>query len=119
MHENLTTETANPDSADLDRLSSLELVSLINAEDAKIAAAVAEQIAVIAAAVDLIAEKLADGGRLIYLGAGTSGRLGVRWCFRRIVQSSWFTSRCSKNYKLWNAGRPRPAWITERVKPER
>jgi N-acetylmuramic acid 6-phosphate etherase len=77
MHENLTTETANPDSADLDRLSSLELVSLINAEDAKIAAAVAEQIAVIAAAVDLIAEKLADGGRLIYLGAGTSGRLGV------------------------------------------
>ena len=77
MHENLTTEAANPDSADLDRLSSLELVKLINAEDAKIAAAVAEQVAVIAAAVDLIAEKLADGGRLIYLGAGTSGRLGV------------------------------------------
>ena len=43
MHENLTTEAANPDSADLDRLSSIELVRLINAEDATIAAAVKEQ----------------------------------------------------------------------------
>ena len=77
MHENLTTESANPDSADLDGLSSAELVRLINAEDAKIAAAVAEQTEVIAEAVDLIAARLADGGRLIYLGAGTSGRLGV------------------------------------------
>jgi N-acetylmuramic acid 6-phosphate etherase len=77
MHENLTTEAANPDSADLDKLSSIELVRLINTEDAKIAAAVAEQTEVIAAAVDLIAASLADGGRLIYLGAGTSGRLGV------------------------------------------
>jgi N-acetylmuramic acid 6-phosphate etherase len=73
----LTTEAANPDSADLDKLSSIELVRLINTEDAKIAAAVAEQTEVIAAAVDLIAASLADGGRLIYLGAGTSGRLGV------------------------------------------
>lgn len=77
MHENLTTEAANPDAADLDKLTSVELVRLINAEDAKIAAAVAEQTGVIAAAVDLIAERLAEGGRLIYLGAGTSGRLGV------------------------------------------
>jgi len=77
MHENLTTEAANPDSADLDKLTSVELVRLINAEDAKIAAAVAEQSGVIAEAVDLIAARLADGGRLIYLGAGTSGRLGV------------------------------------------
>ena len=77
MHENLTTEAANPDSADLDKLSSVELVRLINAEDAKIAAAVAAQSDVIAEAVDLIAARLADGGRLIYVGAGTSGRLGV------------------------------------------
>ncbi len=77
MHENLTTEAANPASADLDRLSTIELVRLINAEDAKIAAAVAEQAQFIAEAVDVIAARLADGGRLIYLGAGTSGRLGV------------------------------------------
>jgi N-acetylmuramic acid 6-phosphate etherase len=77
MHENLTTEATNPDSADLDSLSSVELVRLINAEDAKIAAAVAKQTEVIAEAVDVIAARLADGGRLIYLGAGTSGRLGV------------------------------------------
>ncbi len=77
MHENLTTEATNPESADLDRLSTLELVTLINAEDAKVAAAVAEQAEFIAAAVDVIAARLADGGRLIYMGAGTSGRLGV------------------------------------------
>ena len=77
MHENLTTEAANPDSADLDRLSSIELVRLINAEDATIAAAVAEQAETIARAVDLITARLAEGGRLVYSGAGTSGRLGV------------------------------------------
>lgn len=77
MHEKLTTEAANPASADLDRLSTLELVRLINSEDAKIAAAVAEQAEPIAAAVDIIAGRLAAGGRLLYVGAGTSGRLGV------------------------------------------
>ena len=77
MHEKLTTEAVNPDSADLDRLSTLELVRLINAEDAKVAAAVAAQAETIAQAVDLIAARLADGGRLVYIGAGTSGRLGV------------------------------------------
>ena len=77
MHENLTTEAANPASADLDRLSTLELVRLINSEDEKIAAAVADQAEPIAAAVDVIAGRLAAGGRLLYLGAGTSGRLGV------------------------------------------
>lgn len=77
MHEKLTTEAANPASADLDRLSTLELVRLINSEDAKIAAAVAEQAELIAAAVDIIAGRLAAGGRLLYVGAGTSGRLGV------------------------------------------
>lgn len=77
MHEKLTTETANPASADLDRLSTTELVLLINDEDAKIAAAVAAASQQIATAIDVIAARLADGGRLIYMGAGTSGRLGV------------------------------------------
>ena len=77
MHDDLTTEATNPGSADLDRLSTLELVRLINAEDATIAAAVAAQDETIAAAVDLIAARLASGGRLVYVGAGTSGRLGV------------------------------------------
>jgi len=77
MHENLTTEAVNPASDDLDRLSTLDLVRLINAEDATVAAAVGAQSVAIAAAVDLVAARLAKGGRLIYAGAGTSGRLGV------------------------------------------
>lgn len=77
MHENLTTEAVNPAAAELDKLSTLEMVQLTIAEDAKIAAAVAEQSEVIASAIDLIAARMAEGGRLIYVGAGTSGRLGV------------------------------------------
>jgi N-acetylmuramic acid 6-phosphate etherase len=77
MHENLTTEAANPATADLDRLGTVQLLQLINAEDAKIAAAVAGQTVVIAEAIDVIAAKMAAGGRLVYIGAGTSGRLGV------------------------------------------
>jgi len=73
----LTTEASNPDSADLDRLETLELVQLINAEDAKVAAAVGEAATAIAAAIDVISTRLGNGGRLIYVGAGTSGRLGV------------------------------------------
>src|SRR3954454_24901670 len=77
MLEHLTTEARNPASEDLDGLSAAEIVSLINSEDAKIAAAVAEQSGVIARAIDVIAERIGRGGRLIYFGAGTSGRLGV------------------------------------------
>ena len=77
MHEKLTTEAVNPDSADLDRLATHDLVRLINAEDATIAAAVAAASESIARAVDIIASRLAKGGRLVYMGAGTSGRLGV------------------------------------------
>lgn len=73
----MTTEANNPDSVDLDRLDTRELVQLINAEDAKVAAAVGEAAASIAAAIDVISARLAKGGRLIYVGAGTSGRLGV------------------------------------------
>lgn len=72
-----TTEGANPASRQIDKMTALEALSLINREDANVAAAVREALPAIAAAVEVIAEALADGGRLFYLGAGTSGRLGV------------------------------------------
>jgi N-acetylmuramic acid 6-phosphate etherase len=77
MHNPLTTEASNPASAEIDRLSALEIVRLMNAEDARVAAAVADQAEPIAQAIEAIAERFRRGGRLIYLGAGTSGRLGV------------------------------------------
>src|SRR3569623_2343744 len=77
MHNPLTTEASNPASAEIDRLSALEIVRLMNAEDARVAAAVADQAEPIAQAIGAIAERFRQGGRLIYLGAGTSGRLGV------------------------------------------
>lgn len=77
MLENLTTEASNPASEFLDRLSPLEIVRLINSEDAKIADAVDEQAEQIAKAIEVIANRLQHGGRLIYIGAGTSGRLGI------------------------------------------
>ncbi|NUN65226.1 N-acetylmuramic acid 6-phosphate etherase [Pseudanabaena biceps] len=73
----LLTEQANPDSQNLDRLSTLEVVELFNQEDAKAIAAVGEQKAEIATAIDVIAAAISKGGRLFYIGAGTSGRLGV------------------------------------------
>jgi N-acetylmuramic acid 6-phosphate etherase len=77
MFEHLTTEGRNPASEDLDGLTAAQIVALINSEDAKVAAAVAEQADAIARGIDVIAERLGRGGRLIYIGAGTSGRLGV------------------------------------------
>ena len=73
----LATEGANPASMALDTLSARQLVELINAEDRKVAPAVGTQLENIARAVDVIAEKLENGGRLVYMGAGTSGRLGI------------------------------------------
>ena len=73
----LSTERANPDSAHLDELSTLSLMTLINDEDATVAAAVRAELPRIAAAVDAVADRLGRGGRLFYVGAGTSGRLGV------------------------------------------
>lgn len=77
MPMKLTTELDNPASANIDQMTTLDAVSLINREDAKAAAAVREALPQIAEAVDIIAAAIAKGGRLIYLGAGTSGRLGV------------------------------------------
>jgi len=73
----LSTESANPSAADLDRLSTFELVQRMNAEDAGVAAAVKAVLPDVAAAIDAIAGRMGQGGRLIYMGAGTSGRLGV------------------------------------------
>jgi N-acetylmuramic acid 6-phosphate etherase len=73
----LLTEQANPHSQNLDRLSPLEIVELFNQEDAKAVAAVGQEKEAIAAAITTIAEAINHGGRLFYVGAGTSGRLGV------------------------------------------
>ncbi|MGW2669053.1 N-acetylmuramic acid 6-phosphate etherase [Streptomyces sp. NPDC001272] len=75
--DTLTTEAFRPELAEIDRLPTLEVVRLMNAEDATVPAAVAAQLEPIAAAVDAIAGRMARGGRLIYAGAGTAGRLGV------------------------------------------
>jgi N-acetylmuramic acid 6-phosphate etherase len=69
------TEVSSADGADLDLRSTHELVELINAEDATVAAAVGRISAELAAAIDAIVERLARGGRLVYAGAGSSGRL--------------------------------------------
>lgn len=77
MSAELTTEDRNPASQGIDRLSALEIVRLMNAEDAQVASAVAAEAEPIARAVETIATRLRAGGRLVYIGAGTSGRLGV------------------------------------------
>ena len=71
------TETHNAASATIDSLSPLQIVRLMNAEDQHVIDAVAREELAIARAIDVIAERFASGGRLIYVGAGTSGRLGV------------------------------------------
>ncbi len=73
----LPTETPNPRSAHIDELPTLDMLRVINDEDALVAAAVRAELPGIARAVDAIAERLQRGGRLLYIGAGTSGRLGV------------------------------------------
>lgn len=71
------TEQENPRTSSIDRVSTLEAVSLINAEDKLVAEAVEKVLPEIAEAVDKIVERLKNGGRLFYVGTGTSGRLGV------------------------------------------
>ena len=73
----LTTEAVNPASARIDELDAAGIVAVMNAEDAEVAAAVARESAAIAQAIEIIAERFRAGGRLVYIGAGTSGRLGV------------------------------------------
>jgi N-acetylmuramic acid 6-phosphate etherase len=73
----LPTEQRNPRTTKIDQLPTGDLVRILNAEDATVARAVRRSLPAIAEAVDGIAERLRHGGRLVYIGAGTSGRLGV------------------------------------------
>jgi N-acetylmuramic acid 6-phosphate etherase len=73
----LSTEAARAERADIDRLPTAELVALMHADDAVVHAAVGEALPQIVAVVDAVAARLEAGGRLIYVGAGTAGRLGV------------------------------------------
>src|SRR6266487_1504989 len=73
----LDTEKVNPATTDIDRMSPLEIAEVINAEDAKVAQAIKQVLPHIATSIEAIAARLQRGGRLIYVGAGTSGRLGA------------------------------------------
>ena len=73
----LATEQANERTANLDQMSTFDIVTAMNREDQTVAQAIEKALPLIALAVDLIARKLAGGGRLFYIGAGTSGRLGI------------------------------------------
>lgn len=75
--QKIATEQCNPNTVNIDTLSTLDMVKLINQEDHRVAEAVALVTDKIAEAVDVIAARLSSGGRLIYCGAGTSGRLGI------------------------------------------
>ncbi|PHM59236.1 N-acetylmuramic acid 6-phosphate etherase [Xenorhabdus sp. KK7.4] len=74
---NLVTESRNPASAHIDELSTLDMLRVINDEDKKVALAVEQTLPQIALVVDKVAEAFRRGGRLVYCGAGTSGRLGI------------------------------------------
>ncbi|OOR99009.1 N-acetylmuramic acid 6-phosphate etherase [Haemophilus paracuniculus] len=73
----MITEQRNPNSMNIDRLSALEIVRIINNEDKQVALAVEKALPQVAAAVEKIVQAFQNGGRLVYVGAGTSGRLGV------------------------------------------
>lgn len=75
--ENLTTESRNSSSLNIDKVSTLDMVKIINNEDKKVALAVEKELVKIAEAIDGIVSGMQKGGRLIYIGAGTSGRLGI------------------------------------------
>jgi N-acetylmuramic acid 6-phosphate etherase len=75
--EALSTEQLLPSARNLDRMSSIEIARLINREDATIATTVRRALPQIARAIDVVADAIREGGRLIYVGAGTSGRLGA------------------------------------------
>ena len=77
MIENLTTEKRNINSENLDKMTPIEFVKVMNEEDKKVAIAIEKISSEIALAIEIVSRKLKNGGRLIYVGAGTSGRLGI------------------------------------------
>ncbi len=99
----LTTEQILSSASNLDQLSSLEIARLINDQDATIAAAVRKALPQVARAIDTVADGLSHGGRLIYVGAGTSGRLGALDASE--IQPTFNTSPQTVQYIM--AGGPR------------
>ena len=77
MSDLIITEKTNPNTLNIDVASSLEIARMINEEDKKVAKKISESLTSIANAIDIISENFLKGGRLLYFGAGTSGRLGV------------------------------------------
>lgn len=77
MLENLTTERRNEKTENLDELSTKEILRIMNEEDKTVPAAIEKELGKITEAIEIIKDKISRGGRLIYLGAGTSGRLGI------------------------------------------
>ncbi|MGL4252661.1 MAG: N-acetylmuramic acid 6-phosphate etherase [Fusobacteriaceae bacterium] len=75
--KSLVTETRNENSMNIDTLSTMEMAKIMNDEDKKVAQAIEKELPTIVQAIDTIAKAFLDGGRLIYIGAGTSGRLGI------------------------------------------
>lgn len=75
--DKLQTEKINPATQDIDRVSTIEIIRMLNEQDRSVAEIVAGKSAEIAGAVDLITQRMKQGGRLFYIGAGTSGRLGI------------------------------------------
>ena len=75
--DNLITESQNENSKNIDCLSTIDMVNLINSEDAKVAEAVRKENVNLAKAIDEIYKRYINGGRIIYIGAGSSGRIGV------------------------------------------
>lgn len=75
--EKLTTESINENTGNIDSVSTIDMLRLINEEDKKVPYAIEKELDSIAKAVEVTAERLSRGGRLIYIGAGTSGRIGI------------------------------------------
>lgn len=76
-YNKIITEKINPNTKNIDDVPTIEMVKMINDEDKKVAYAVEKELPSIAKAIDIISDRLSKGGRLIYVGAGTSGRIGI------------------------------------------
>ena len=99
--ESLVTESVNLNTLNIDKLSTMDILKTINNEDKKVASAVEKEIPKIEMAIEKITEAFKNNGRLIYIGAGTSGRLGGFRCCR-VFSNLWsFRRHDSRNYGWW------------------